>query len=267
MRKSTVSRLASRRTSGAGCALCCGWRHCELPHAPGEPCDLVRWQRQLERGAVLFRQGERFGALYVLHSGCLTQRETMSDGTERVVGFRTPGELVGLEGWARRIYPHTVNSAAAATVCRLRWPQAHAQVPVEAAALKQLLAKAAEQLDRAGRPWAGLPASARVVAFMEDFIARLRLRDATGAHASLPITRAQIGSYLGLAEETVVRALAALRPSVKRDGAAVERAHRKLGPDILTARCAKADGEGADSLTARGHHRLTGSGSRIATRE
>ena len=49
----------------------------------------------------------------------------------------------------------------------------------------------------------GLPAAERVRVFVEEFLAR--------SNQSLPMTRAEIGLHLGLAEETVVRALAKLR--------------------------------------------------------
>jgi CRP-like cAMP-binding protein len=54
-------------------------------------------------------------------------------------------------------------------------------------------------------PWAGLSAVERVRAFVADFRSR--------TDQPLCMTRAQIGQYLGLAEETVVRAMKALRRS------------------------------------------------------
>jgi CRP-like cAMP-binding protein len=66
-----------------------------------------------------------------------------------------------------------------------------------------LLAKSTAQCEQAALPWAGLSAEKRVRAFLDDF----RMR----TDQPLPMTRAQIGQYLGIAEETVVRALSRLR--------------------------------------------------------
>jgi CRP/FNR family transcriptional regulator, anaerobic regulatory protein len=162
----------------------------------------VRRHQPLERGDLLFRQGAPFEAPFVLTTGCIALREILENGTERIVAFRTPGELLGLEGWASGTYPFTAEAMAPSTVCRLRWtaaPSADRSAPV----LRQLLVKTVDLLGRSARPWSGLPAMERVQVFVEDFLAR--------ANQSLPMTRAQIGLHLGLAEETVVRALAKMR--------------------------------------------------------
>jgi CRP-like cAMP-binding protein len=87
-------------------------------------------------------------------------------------------------------------------LCRLRWsPQGGlARNP---SLLRALLAKATAQSGETCAPWAGLAAVERVRAFLADFRRR--------ANKPLPMTRAQIGQHLGLAEETVVHAMKALR--------------------------------------------------------
>ena len=202
-------RTARRARCGTDvdCADCPSVRRCwgeKLPQGFGLH---VQRQPRLERGTTLFAQGERFEAACIVVAGCLTLRETMPDGTERIAGFRLPGELVGLEGWSRGVHSFTATAACSTTVCRLKWPQ---RVSGSAALLERLLRKTAGQLDSAAKPWAGRPAIERVAAFIEDFARRMRVSDAS---LLLPMTRAEIGSHLGLAEETVVRALAQLQRS------------------------------------------------------
>ena len=72
-----------------------------------------------------------------------------------------------------------------------------------AALLRALVSAGSRQLERSAPPWAGLGAMERVRTFLEDFRRR--------TDQPLPLTRAQIGQYLGLAEETVVRAIARFR--------------------------------------------------------
>lgn len=210
-------RTARRRGSDVDCADCPAVRRCWGEKLPPGCGILVQRQPRLERGTTLFAQGERFVAIYLVVAGCLTLRETSPDGTERVVGFRVPGELVGLEGWSLGVHSFTATAATAMTVCRLKWPQRERAV-ASAALLERLLRKSTGQIDACARPWTGLVAVEQVAAFIEDFARRMRMSgERPDERLVLPMTRAEIGSYLGLAEETVVRALAQLRRSGRLD--------------------------------------------------
>lgn len=161
----------------------------------------VRRLRPLEAGEVLFREGEDFDAPYLVTSGCLSVTELLGDGTERIVAFRVRGEILGMESWNQSTRRFGARALIASTVCRLRWGPSGA-ASRSAALLRALLAKATAQSADLSMPWPGLPAVERVRAFVADFRAR--------SEQPLPMTRAQIGQYLGLAEETVVRAFKAL---------------------------------------------------------
>jgi CRP/FNR family transcriptional regulator len=212
---------ASSRVRGhidVDCANCLASRGCW-----GEPLTagsgfIVRRHDFLNTGGRLICQGEPFSGVYLIVSGCLCLRETQRDGAERIVGFRVPGELVGLEGWAQGRFTYTAEAAETTAVCRLSWPGASGTHGPSNALLQRLLAKAAAQLYSSAPPWPGLPAAERVAAFLEDFARRVRAGGGTtGDRVRLPMTRAQLGSYLGLAEETVVRALAQLRAGKRLD--------------------------------------------------
>jgi CRP/FNR family transcriptional regulator, anaerobic regulatory protein len=160
---------------------------------------LVRRQRPLAAGEFLFHQGEAFDAPFIVTSGCIALPESLPNGDERIAGFLSRGDIVGLESWADGTHCHGAQAVTAATVCRIKWSS---RAPAHALT-KPLLVKLARQLVRATRPWAGLSAADRVAAFVSDFEQR--------AGMALPMTRMQIGLHLGLAEETVVRALARYR--------------------------------------------------------
>ena len=53
--------------------------------------------RPLKRGEHLFRSGDSFRSLYAVRSGSLKVYTPCQDGTEQVLGFHLPGELVGLD--------------------------------------------------------------------------------------------------------------------------------------------------------------------------
>lgn len=200
-----MSQSQGREVDCAGCAASARcWRE---PVQPGAGF-VVRRVRPLEAGDLLVAEGAPFAGPYVVTSGCLSVTQLLENGAERIVAFRVPGDIIGLESCHQRVHRFGAQAVSSATVCRLRWGAngGHARAP---AVLRMLLAKAGEQLEQAP-PWAGLSSRERVRAFVADFARR--------TDQPLPMTRAQIGRHLGLAEETVVRAFAELRRVGVREG-------------------------------------------------
>lgn len=192
--------MTCARSNDVDCGGCVSSRRCWGNEATLGCGFLVKRVRPLDAGDVLFREGSAFEAPYMVTSGCMAVTELLADGSERIVAFRVPGEVVGLESWNREVHRFGALAVSSTTLCRLRWHRAGTAVR-HTGLLRALLAKATAQSD-ASLPWPGLPAMERVRVFIEDF------RDRAGQ--PLPMTRAQIGQYLGLAEETVVRALKSL---------------------------------------------------------
>lgn len=246
-------RTSRRNPFGRGatdCASCAASRRCWGEEPLVGTGFAAQRKLQLERGTALTLPPSPSRVLLIVVSGCLTLRERLPDGRQRVAGFCLPGDLVGLESWTRGGEPYEIRAAMASQVCRFALVRAGLGSG-NSAFLERLLVKSAAQIDRAMKPWSGLPATERVAAFMEDFLQRARLKGSAGARQRLPMTRADIGSYLGLAEETVVRALARLKrihrfevlgktigqchprtspPSASHHNGTVERACRKARP-------------------------------------
>lgn len=184
------------------CAGCAANARCWHEPVTAGSSFIVRRVRPLAAGDVLCREGAPFTGPYVVTSGCLSITQLLETGAERIVAFRVPGEIVGLESCDQRAHRFGAQAVASSTVCRLRWTAGgvHAR---GAALLRTLLVKAAQQLAHDAPPWSGLSSVERVRAFIEEFERR--------TEQPLPMTRAHIGRHLGLAEETVVRAFAELR--------------------------------------------------------
>ncbi len=71
-----------------------------------------RPRRQLDRGARLFHEGDAPSDAYVVHSGLVKLVMTADDGTEAVIEFRGPDDLVG-ERFADDRLPRTSSAIAA----------------------------------------------------------------------------------------------------------------------------------------------------------
>jgi CRP/FNR family transcriptional regulator len=186
------------------CAVCPDAERCWEEAPPPASGFLVHRSVEIADGEQVFGQGERFAGMHIVVSGCVKLLEVSTDGAERIVDLCLPGDLLGISGWLHERYPHTAIAARRVKLCQLVWPRSRTGAP-PAALLEQLLRKTAKQLEDARHAWLGLPAVDRVAAFLARFAER------TGSSFALPITRSEIGSLLGLAEETVVRAMRVLR--------------------------------------------------------
>jgi CRP/FNR family transcriptional regulator len=201
-KKQILDRMTDARNPEVDCAGCAANARCWREPVSAGTGFMVRRVRPLEVGEFLVHEGAPFIGPHVVTSGCLKLTEQLANGTKRIVAFRVPGEIIGLESCNRRTHRFGAQAVSSATVCRLRWGAGGLNAR-GAALLRTLLDKASEQLVHDALPWPGLSSTERVRAFVEDFERR--------TDQPLPMTRSHIGRYLGLAEETVVRAFADLR--------------------------------------------------------
>ena len=201
-------------------------------------------RRRLEPGQYLYRAGQPFQALYLIHVGSVKTCELSEDGREQVTGFRMAGELVGVESIGLASYAGDVVALESTEVWELPYP------PVLTACLRipelqQRLTDAMAEEIRRDRSWmlalGTLTAEQRVAAFLLDVAARYEAMGFSRSHFILRMSRADMASYLALKHETVSRALSHLANSncievrrremriVDRDGM-----HRMIGSSART---------------------------------
>ncbi len=162
----------------------------------------------LDRGQTLFSQGRKFGALYVVRAGSLKTYVEGSEGDVQILGFHLPGDIMGIGGLTNEHYPCTAAALERSTVCELRYAQLQ-EVSASLPALNhQLLRVISGALvrEQSHLVLMGKQQAQRRLAFfvrrMSDRYARLSRDPLT---LSLPMSREDIASYLGLALETVSR--------------------------------------------------------------
>lgn len=199
-------------------------------------------QVNLEPGEPLFHQGDCASQVFSLTSGVIKLYSILADGRRQVVAFHYPGEFIGFS--EKHQYHCTAEAVVPASLCKFdinRFEEfARIRNDLSRSQRNQLGADLAGSQERTvllGR------ASARekVASFLLDIWQR------TGAGTGLPrdlvdlpMSRADIGDYLGLTKETVSRQFSALRRAgVIRYGPArrlvirdIERI-RALAPAIL----------------------------------
>lgn len=170
-------------------------------------------ERHLARGDYLFHTSGSFESLYAVRSGMLKVTVLTEDGREQITGFFLPGDLVGLDSVGLR---HHASSAAAlddTVVCELPFSvlERHGQsVPRIQAALFRMLSGQIRREQSTLLLLGSLRAEERLAQFLIDMSERAQTDADCGTAIGMPMTREEIGSYLGLKLETVSRTLSKL---------------------------------------------------------
>lgn len=174
------------------------------------PATLLLPRRRSRRRQMVYRAGQPARSVFLVHSGVYKTTLLSADGRERVTGFHLKGDVIGLEALGESTYRC---DAAALDVGELvELPRALVLDPSAG-----LLGHVTEALaDTVRRDWfwmlslATLDAEQRVAAFLLDLSTRQAALGFGADRLLLRMTRAEIGNFLGLALESVVRVLSRL---------------------------------------------------------
>jgi len=168
-------------------------------------------RRLFKPKAQVFRAGQAAGSLYLVNSGVFKTAITSDDGREKVTGFRLRGDVLGLD--ALGLEHHACDATALAT--GEVWEYTRQQLAAAGPAFQQQLTHLLAAEIRRDWEWmlatGTLCAERRVVAFLLDLGARMQALGFSARAMSLHMTRSEIGNFLALQLETVVRALSKLQ--------------------------------------------------------
>ena len=182
---------------------------------------------RMERGDILFREGDRGDSLYVIADGKVKLGRTSTDGRENLVAILGPGEMFG-ELSLFDPGPRTMTATAVAETTVLgfgndaltRVLTGRPEVP------KALLAALAKRLRRTNEHLADLvftDVPGRVAKALLDLSDRFGRSVDGGVLVSHDLTREELAQLVGASRETVNKALAdfATRGWIKLEARAV----------------------------------------------
>ncbi len=167
----------------------------------------------LPRQHVIYRSGDNADTIYAVRSGSAKTSMLLPDGRELVTGFYLPGEVMGLENLGQEHCLSTATTLEPTTVCALPMAevsQLSRQLPELQGHLFQIMSTEIRADYQRMHLLAGTDADTRVAGFLVGLSARQTRRRLAGDNLRLPMARADLGSHLGLALETVSRALGRL---------------------------------------------------------
>ncbi|CAA0087898.1 Fumarate and nitrate reduction regulatory protein [Halioglobus japonicus] len=170
--------------------------------------DIIQRSKPLQKGQHLYREGDEFQSVYAVRSGALKAYKTTDDGREQVTGFYFPGEILGMDGISKNVHDSSAKTLETSAVCEIPFSslsklstlmpnlqhhffQLMSQRITEDQVLITLLSKNS--------------ADERVAALLLSISSRNARRKLSPTHFRLPMSRVDIGNYLGLTVETVSR--------------------------------------------------------------
>jgi len=172
----------------------------------------VAIRRKIKRGAILFRNGEAFQSLFAIRTGFFKTCVTAEDGRDQVTGFQMAGELLGLDGLASGKHASSAVALEDAEICAI--PYAHlSEVATGSPELQHVISRLmSREIVREHSLMmllGSMNAEERLAAFLLNISQRMKARGYSASEFHLRMSRAEIGSYLGMKLETVSRTFSA----------------------------------------------------------
>ncbi len=212
---------------------------------------IVKRSRPLQKGDHVFRNGDPFHNLYVVKTGTVKTYTESPDGGEQVVGFHLPGEIIGLDAIQTDQHGCSARVLETSAICELPFDNLEDLASHIHSLQHQLFRLLSKEISRDTEMLSLLSKSTaeeRLATFLLDLSKRHQQRGFAANEFFLSMSRQEIGSYLGLALETVSR----LFTRLQEDGILrVERKHIEiLDRDHLAVLAIKPAGSRANTCQA-----------------
>lgn len=173
--------------------------------------EIVVRHRPMQPGQHLFRPGDESRALYAVRSGALKSYCVTEDGEEQVLGFTLPGELAGMDGLGGGHYASASVVLETSSVCELPFDRLQGLCHELPSLQQQMMAVVGREITSDQHMLMLLgkrTAEERLASFLLSLSTRYHSRGLSATEFNLPMSRQDIGNYLGLAIETVSRLFA-----------------------------------------------------------
>jgi CRP/FNR family transcriptional regulator len=190
-----------------------------MPGLSQAPCREARpgvtiVRRRLAADQVLYAQGDVFEHIYAVRSGTLKSTVTQADGRAQICAFHTVGEVIAMDAMADGVHATSTTALEETQVCAINYAPFAELVGQEAKLRDRLSELMSLEIVRGQRQMMLLglaSARERVASFVMDMSRRFQAQGYSARDFNLRMTRAEIGSYLGLTLETVSRTFALFR--------------------------------------------------------
>ncbi|HTQ00662.1 MAG TPA: helix-turn-helix domain-containing protein [Casimicrobiaceae bacterium] len=189
----------------------------EVEPAASWPLDELASQRiRLRRGSALLASGARFSGLYAVRAGSCKAVMTAAGGDEHVAGHYIAGDVIGADAIASGFHDATVVALEDSELALMPLDRIEALArrdPGFQRSVSVLLSREIARDRKAMLMLGTMRAEQRAAGFLLDLSERYGRRGYSPREFVLRLSREDIGSHLGLSQETVSRTLSRLHRS------------------------------------------------------
>jgi CRP/FNR family transcriptional regulator len=170
--------------------------------------EIIQRSKPLQKSQHLYREGDDFQSVYAVRSGTIKAYKTTDDGREQVTGFYFPGEILGMDGISNNSHASSAKALETAAICEIPFTSLEklsALMPNLQRHFFQLMSHEITEDQQLITLLSKNSADERVAALMLSISGRNARRKLSATQFRLPMSRVDIGNYLGLTVETVSR--------------------------------------------------------------
>lgn len=216
--------------------------------------DVNSMRRRVKAGGTLFHQGSCFRLLYAVRQGSFKSVLMLRGGCGQVTQFPMVGDLLGLDAIGRGLHGSSVVALEDSEVSAVPFQAVDGQPQAAWSAslcrlMSQELARSTQHMLMLGRP----SAEVRAAMFLLELSEAMQARGYSATEFHMRMTRAEIGSYVGLTLETVSRALSAFQ---RRGWVDVEKRHITIKSLRILRDFRDQDDEGSEQDASRAAWRV-----------
>jgi CRP/FNR family transcriptional regulator, anaerobic regulatory protein len=171
-------------------------------------------RRKVKAGQTLYREGDKFQFIYAVRAGTLKSSLMLADGREQVSGFHIAGELVGLDGVAQGRHASATMALEDTEICAISYThltELAAGTTSMQHVISRLMSREILREHSLMMLLGSMNADERLAAFLLNLSQRYAARGYSEREFHLRMSRAEIGSYLGMKLETVSRTFSAFQ--------------------------------------------------------
>jgi CRP/FNR family transcriptional regulator, anaerobic regulatory protein len=169
---------------------------------------VVKGSHPIEKGKHIFRAEDPFESFFAVRSGSVKVYIINESGEEQIIGFYFPGEIIGFD--AIEHHKHTCSAIALETMtfCSIPYEKINAiclQIPDLQNQMFRLLSREISSENQLLLAISRRSAEERIATFLISLSSRFKKLGYSAKEYNLPMSRQEIGNYLGLTIETVSR--------------------------------------------------------------
>lgn len=170
--------------------------------------EIVQRGRPLQKRQHIYREGDTFTSVFAVRSGSFKGYSVTDTGEEHVTGFYFPGEIMGMDGIGQNRYASSAQALETSAICEIpfsRVQELSGRLPNMQGHFFRLLSQEIVEDQRHMTLLSKNTAEQRVASLLISISARNARRNLSPNRFRLPMSRGDIGNFLGLTIETVSR--------------------------------------------------------------